>query len=346
MLAPGYRAEEFAAGIELPPQVTGPWTSAHIVRWCAAQQNWDRIHHDADYARAIAGLPHPVINGALKQNLIVRFLQDSFPAGAWLWQVDCSFVRHDFVGDELQAQGQIVDVQQQQGSLIITVEVTMRNCSSCSITSSASAVMVMALDGSPTLDAFGLRNVHFPYPDEQEPDLAGVPKAIAARIGRQLEHLRSYTPVDRGRLRLFADALGCRSPMYYDVEAGRTSIHGSVVALPWFPAHALSMRPGERDLAGEPKAMGREAVCEVGRDMPSIFNLPPQGLRSAGNRARFHSLLRLDETVEATSCLAGVKCAVAEDGNRSLIFRTRNEYRTTTGRPLLSEMTTILCRLE
>lgn len=345
MFTSGHRAEEFA-GMELPPRVTGPWTSAHVVRWCAAQQNWDRIHHDADYARAVAGLPHPVVNGALKQNLITLYLQDSFPAGAWLWHLDCRFDSFDFVGDELEARGRVVNVQEQRESLIIRVEVTMQNRTFRTITSSASAVIVMALDGSPIPDAFGLENAGFAWPDEKEHDLAGVPEAIAGRIGRQLEHLRSYTPVDQGRLRLFADALGCRSPIYYDLEAGRRSIHGGVVALPWFPTHALSMRPGERNLTNEPRAMGREAVCEVGRDMPSIFDLPPQGLRSAGNRAQFHSLLRLGETVEATSCLADVKCAVADDKSRSLIFHTRNEYKTTAGRPLLSEVTAILCRLE
>ena len=46
-----------APPVELPALRKGPWTSAHLVRWCAAQQNWDRIHYDQAYAQQVAGLP-------------------------------------------------------------------------------------------------------------------------------------------------------------------------------------------------------------------------------------------------------------------------------------------------
>ncbi|MEO5671079.1 MAG: MaoC family dehydratase N-terminal domain-containing protein [Ramlibacter sp.] len=343
------RLQDIAPDTRLPAQLTGPWSSAHVVRWCAAQQNWDRIHHDAEYARRVAGLAHPVINGALKQNLMVRFLLDSFPHGAWVWQVDYTSLAPDFVGDALQLEGRIADVREEEGKLFASVELDVRNQNAARVTSSGRAVIVAALDGSVIADASGLAENLCPVPLENEPQdarpLEGVPARIAECVGRQLEHIRSCVPVDLGRLRLFADAVGGLSPMHYDQRAGLASVYRSVVAPPWFPTHALSMPPGEKELSSEPTAMGREAVCEVGRDMASLFGMPPEGLRSAGNRARFHSLARLGETVEATSRLASVERLAAEDGRATLLFRTHNEYRTTTGRPLLSEVTSFACRL-
>ncbi len=72
--------EEPGAGA-LPTLVKPRFTSAHIVRWVAAQQNWDRLHFDQDFCRSTARLASPVINGALKKHLIVQFLQRAFPRG-------------------------------------------------------------------------------------------------------------------------------------------------------------------------------------------------------------------------------------------------------------------------
>jgi acyl dehydratase len=342
---------DIVQGAELPPHETPQWSSAHIVRWCAAQQNWDRIHHDADYARNIAGLPGPVVNGALKQNLVVLFLLESFPDGAWVWEVDWSSQRPDFVGDALRLEGRIVDVRRAEEYLAATVQADLRNCSLDRITSSARATVCVSTKGFAITHAGDL-------PPELRGDEArepgdpvragghspGVPAEIEARIGRELESIRSCIPVDEGRLRLYADALGCSLPMYSDTHAGAAGAHGSVVALPWFPAHALSMPPGAKPLSSDPRAMGREAVCEVGRDIPTLLGLPSAGLRSAGNRGRFHSLVRLGETVEATSRLLDVQQLAAERESAELLFRTRNEYRTTTGRLLLDEVTSFACR--
>ena len=42
--------EDFEVGTALPLLEKGPLTSAHLMRWSAAMENWHKIHYDKPFA--------------------------------------------------------------------------------------------------------------------------------------------------------------------------------------------------------------------------------------------------------------------------------------------------------
>jgi acyl dehydratase len=336
---------EFQAGEQLPSLVKGPWSTSRIVRWCAAQENWDRIHYDVEYARDVAKLPYTVINGALKQHLLVQCLEEAFGESVWIWRLDYRFTGMDLVGQTLRVEGTVRDVAQKDGRTFVSADIGIRNVEEDHLTTEGTAVVIAGQGGQGLMDAIAWRNQSTssdawgPVADPE------VPQLIRERVGTEIEHVTSYSAVDLGRLRLFAEAVMDVRPHHYDVAAGAASRYGGVVALPLFPIHALSRAPGERQLSTDALAFGREGSSEVGRNLAQIFGMPSQGVLNGGNRVQIHSLLRPGEAVRASSRLEAARYRKGKRGGAMLIFDTTNEYETITGRPLLTEHQSIIQRL-
>ena len=68
--------EDLAVGDESPRLVKEPITTAHLVRWAAAMENWHRIHFDRRYATEHDGLPDVVVNGSWKQHVLMQLVTD------------------------------------------------------------------------------------------------------------------------------------------------------------------------------------------------------------------------------------------------------------------------------
>ena len=49
--------EDIEIGAELPRLEKGPFTTAHLMRWSAAMENWHRIHYDQPFTLAHEKLP-------------------------------------------------------------------------------------------------------------------------------------------------------------------------------------------------------------------------------------------------------------------------------------------------
>ena len=79
--------DELALGDILPTLVIGPLTTAHVMRWSAAIENWHRIHYDQAFAIYHEGLPNVLVQGSWKQSLLCRYLKDLCLPGGWLWKV-------------------------------------------------------------------------------------------------------------------------------------------------------------------------------------------------------------------------------------------------------------------
>ncbi len=62
------------SGMALAPLKKGRITHGHLMRWCAAQQNWDKVHFNQDYVRSKSRLPDVFVNGAIKQQFVTQFL--------------------------------------------------------------------------------------------------------------------------------------------------------------------------------------------------------------------------------------------------------------------------------
>ena len=67
--------EDVSVGQEVPHLVKGPMSTAHLVRWCAAMENWHLIHYDWKYATQHDKLPDVMVNGTWKQNVMIQLVQ-------------------------------------------------------------------------------------------------------------------------------------------------------------------------------------------------------------------------------------------------------------------------------
>jgi len=331
-------------GASLPPLEKPRLTSTHILRWLAAQQNWDKIHFDQQFCRDVAELGAPVINGALKQHLIVQFLSDGLP-GAWPWRVDYRFVGPDYVGEKLRVQGKVMASQAIGKQTFVSVQLEIFNIDREEVTTRGEAVVIMQ-DGQPMVEAL---EVHAPIgmglPEHvTAPDPAMAP-AVNARLGTQVDARASSYPIDLSRLRLFADAVMGLAPQHFDPEAGAASPWGAVVASPLFPLHGLEAVPGALALSEDVRAQGREGVNEVGRDLAQMFGFESAGGMNAGNRVQIHSLARAGERIRVASTLVEARRRKGKRGGEMVFFETLNRYEEFGGRPLVTERQTVVVRL-
>jgi acyl dehydratase len=314
------------------------------MRWCAAQQNWDRIHYDLDYARDHANLPGTIINGALKQHLLAFYLLERLGPGSWIRSLTYRFTGIDLVGDTLELFGTVVGVKREGPYKIVSVELGISNTRTGQPTTVGSADVLLSTDGEPVLDDLGCNTfVAIPEPDDGNDAIA---ERILGLVGEVIEEVTSYVPVEKGRLALFADAVMNVPDLFYDDEAAAEGPYGAVVAPPLYPIHSLTARPDTRPLNNSTQSMGREGVCEIGRDFATIFDFKPTGLLNGGNQVWVHSLARAGETVRGRSRLLSARRRHGRKGGDMLILETNNTYETVDGRPLLTEQLTIIYRME
>ena len=325
----------------LPTLRKGALTSSHIVRWCAAQENWDKIHYDDKFARDVGRLPGPIINGALKQHFIVQFLENGFGLDAWIWRIDYKFIGIDLVGQEVEVRGSVADSSVKGDLIFFVVDVAIwnRNLNQATTVGEAVVVVHRRRRRIRSADEFFSATDKFQLDESIAGSSGAVPPAVAASIGKVLEEGRSVVPVDLSRLRLFADAVMGLDTRYFDSNGG------DVVAPPLFPLHGIKQAPGARPLSTDPGAFGREGVHEVGRNVAIQFGLDPTGMLNGGNKVQIHSLAKLGEYLAAESTLASAKERFGARGGRMLVVETLNRYReATTGRLLITERQTVIYR--
>jgi acyl dehydratase len=119
--------EDVAVGDVLPPLVRGPLTTAHVMRWSAAIENWHRIHYDHPFATGHDGLPGLLINGSFKQHVLVQLMRAWLEPAGWLARIQMSFRGMDLVGDTLTATGRVVETAEHDGFGLVVCEVAIRN---------------------------------------------------------------------------------------------------------------------------------------------------------------------------------------------------------------------------
>lgn len=329
-----------AAG--LPPLHKGRFGASRLVQWCAAQQNWDRIHFDLPFAQA-SGLRERVVNGALKQHLLVQFLEQAFGETAWIWRLDFSFTSPDWVGEHLEVRGRL-DRSDVRGEFrLLEVELEIFNLDQQAAGTRARAVVLQGRGDRPMR---ALPEIELPEASMLDCSIgdasdAGVPAGIRERIGTVVDAAESAYPLDLSRLRLFAEAVGDCLPHQFDPVAGRQSGYGCVVAPVLFPIHAIELPPGSRPLDSSDQATGREGSSEIGRGLAARLGIATGPVLNGGSSVEVHSLLAVGERVRAESRLASAKTRESRRAGRLLILEALNEYRVAgSGRLLLRERST------
>lgn len=115
--------EDVSPGDELPMLIKGPLTSAHLMRWSAAMENWHKIHYDHRFATVHDGLPDVLVNGSLKQQFLVQLLKDWAGSSGWVWKIGFQFRAMNVVGETLQVWGKVTDTRPLSGFGVVRLDI-------------------------------------------------------------------------------------------------------------------------------------------------------------------------------------------------------------------------------
>lgn len=333
----------YSKGQQLKPLRKGRLTSSHLVRWCAAQQNWDRIHYDEAYAKNIAGLPERVINGGLKQHYLVQLLQQNLGDEINIRRLKYDFVAPDFINESLEVRGEIAGLGIAEDQLILQLNLQIWNPKQEKISTTGKATVTLPVRDT-IENELSSDFLTSQLNEEITPADELVPVDIRASVGTLLESVESCYPLDLSRLRLFCDAVGGMSKVHYDFSAAQLAGHEAVLAPHLFPIHGIEAAPDSLPLSDDPEALGREAMTEVGRNFGRTFGISNRGMVNGGNDVEFHSFLRVGETVRANSKLLEARLKQGRIGGSMLITTSLNTYYTTSNRLLMRERQSIIYR--
>ena len=119
--------EDIEVGDQVPTISKGPMSTAHIMRWSAAMENWHRIHYDKEYATQHDGLPDVLVNGSWKQHVLIQLLTDWVGETGWLWRMKFQYRGMNVPGETLTAWGRVTGKEERNGLGLVEVEIGLRN---------------------------------------------------------------------------------------------------------------------------------------------------------------------------------------------------------------------------
>jgi acyl dehydratase len=146
--------EALSAGQVIDPLKLGPFTTAHLMRWSAAMENWHKIHYDLPFATGHDKLPGLLINGSLKQQFIAQMLKDWAGPAGWVWKIRFQFRAMNLVGERLEVWATVKDTRKAHGPAgamgLVDLDLGMRNEAGVESTP-GSATVALPLQGGPAL---------------------------------------------------------------------------------------------------------------------------------------------------------------------------------------------------
>ena len=119
--------DDINIGDSIPSLTKGPLTSAHLMRWSAAFENWHKIHYDAPFAVEHDKLPALLVNGSIKQQFVVQLLKDWAGPEGWVWKASFQFRAMNLVNETLTAWATITGKNAIQDYGLVTLELGIIN---------------------------------------------------------------------------------------------------------------------------------------------------------------------------------------------------------------------------
>ena len=141
--------EDIAPGSEIPRLAKGPLTTAHLMRWSAAMENWHKIHYDKPFALGHDKLPGLLINGSLKQQFVLQLLKDWVGPGGWVWKVSFQFRAMNLVGETLSVWGRVTARRDGPGYGLVDLELGIVNEENMESTPGTATVALPYRGGAP-----------------------------------------------------------------------------------------------------------------------------------------------------------------------------------------------------
>lgn len=141
--------EDVAVESELPRLAKGPLTTAHLMRWSAAMENWHKIHYDRPFTLEHERLPGLLINGSLKQQFMLQLLKDWVGPGGWVWKVSFQFRAMNLVGETLSVWGRVSAKRDGPGYGLIDLELGIVNAEDKESTPGKATIALPYRGGAP-----------------------------------------------------------------------------------------------------------------------------------------------------------------------------------------------------
>ena len=147
---PALTFEDIEVGQEAGSMRKGPFTTAHLMRWSAAMENWHKIHYDLPFATGHDKLPGLLINGSLKQQFIAQLLKDWAGPAGWVWKIRFQFRAMNLVGERLEIWSRITAAERAAAFGLVELELGIRNAAGVESTP-GSATVALPFRGGPAL---------------------------------------------------------------------------------------------------------------------------------------------------------------------------------------------------
>ena len=144
------RWEDVNVGARASELDKGPITTAHIMRWSAAVENFHRIHYDQRFATGHDKLPDVLINGSWKQHVLVQLAKDAFGPDGWLWKIKFRYKKMDVAGDTIRGIADVIAKQEVDGFGFVTLRVTLIDQKDA-VSTAGFAIGVLPLPGGPAV---------------------------------------------------------------------------------------------------------------------------------------------------------------------------------------------------
>jgi acyl dehydratase len=141
--------DDLAIGENIPDTVKGPMTTAHIMRWSAAMENWHRIHYDWKFATEHDRLPDVMVNGSWKQHIMIQHLTRWAGETGWLWKIAFQFRGMNIPGDTLTAWGRVTGLQARGDFGVVVLAIGLRNQAEADGTPGTATVVLPRRGGPP-----------------------------------------------------------------------------------------------------------------------------------------------------------------------------------------------------
>ncbi|GLK72366.1 acyl dehydratase [Ancylobacter dichloromethanicus] len=141
--------ETVAVGDDIPVLAKGPMTTAHIIRWSAAMENWHKIHYDWRYATGHDGLPDVLINGSWKQHVLAQVLVDWAGETGWLWKMNFQYRGMNIPGDTLAAWGRVTSRSQRGRFGVVDLDIGLKDQNGKEGSPGTASVVLPLRDGPP-----------------------------------------------------------------------------------------------------------------------------------------------------------------------------------------------------
>ena len=153
--------EDVEVGAEVPPLVRGPLDTPDIVRFSAAVENFEKLHHNAQWCKE-NGFPDMLVNGPLRQAYLASLLTEWIGESGFLKKLACSHRGMDLPGNTLTAKGRVTRKYEKDGLGLVECEVWVENQKG-EITCPGTATVVLPRRGGPPAP------IEYPAPPRARP---------------------------------------------------------------------------------------------------------------------------------------------------------------------------------